>query len=154
MKDTFFEYDFSKLIFNDYVTPKEFLEMENEVLKDCFEDNNIYCPYMRKTSIYKTILKHCSNFDVDSYSNDELYTMCEYSNLCEYINSNCLGSKIEFIINQLEDCIDYFKDKSINTSKLDEIINIIINFISSLNKDDIEKYIQQINEMMENGKKS
>ena len=62
------EYDFSGLIFNDYVTPSELSDMEKEVIKDCFDNASNYLPHMRNTAVYKAILKHCSNLDIDKYA--------------------------------------------------------------------------------------
>ena len=145
------EYDFSGLIFNDYVTPSELSDMEKEVIKDCFDNASNYLPHMRNTAVYKAILKHCSNLDIDKYSDEELYIICEYSNLKEYIMLN-KTSNIEFIITQLYDYIDYTKDKYIHTSKLDDVINIFLEFLYSLDENKIKNFIQQISETVQDGK--
>lgn len=138
------EYDFTGLVFKDYVSPSELLEMEKEVINDCFDGNNMYLPHMKNTAVYKAILKHCSNFDIDNYSEEELFIICEHSNLKEYMNHVDNVSHLDFIATQLYDYIYYARDKIMHTSKLDDVINVLLEFLYSLDIEKIGESIEKI----------
>lgn len=147
-----YEYDFTGLVFNSYISSYELVEMEKEVVNDCFDDNGMFLPHMRNTAVYKAILKHCSNFDIDKYSDEELFIICEYSNLREYIHNDDNVCNLDFIATQLYDYIYYTKDKLIHTSKLDDVINIFLEFLYSLDENKIKNFIQQISETVQDDK--
>lgn len=132
--------DFSKLECTDWITPDEFKNMSLEVISDCFEDDQ-YLPQFRKYAIYKCILKHCFYFDLEDFDNEQKFALCIYSNFEKYLkqliqNDN---NKLDFIITQLEDCIDYHKEELVHKSALDNIIISIANLLNTLDINDIIK---------------
>lgn len=132
--------DFSKLECTDWISPDEFKTMSLEVISDCFEDEQ-YLPQFRKYAIYKCILKHCFYFDLENFDSEQKFAICLYSNFEKYLNQLIKenNNKLEFIITQLEDCIDYHKEELLHKSALDNIIISIANLLSTLDINEIIK---------------
>ena len=137
-------YDFSNISFTDEIDSKNFKSIVQETVNRCFNDN-IHLAYMDEISAYITILKYFSNFPVEEFTDDELYMICLYSNLRECIDKTKItnpDNKLFFIIQTLIEIIFDEKKRIENHSKLDEVIDYLIQFVDE-NSDDIMDIIQQ-----------
>lgn len=138
--------EFSNLECTDWISPDEFKIMSLEVISDCFDDDQ-YLPQFRKYAIYKCILKHCFYLNLDNFDDEQKFAICLYSNFETYLNQLIKkdNNKLEFIITQLEDCIDYHKEEILHKSALDSIIISIANLLSTLDINDILGNIEKEN---------
>ena len=90
-------------------------------------------------------INQLSGFGVNMFTDDELYMICLYSNLRECIDKTKItnpDNKLFFIIQTLNESIFDEKKRIANHSKLDEVIDYLIQFIDE-NSDDIMNIIQQ-----------
>lgn len=143
MKNIKYDFDFNSVQFIDIISKETLSIMNDEVLHDCFNENGDFLSYNLNSAILTSILKHCSNFPTKEFSDEEMFQICEYSNLYEYILANM--ANISFIYKELKDSALFVKEKRIHSSKLDELINVLINSLKSIDlkefiaEEDIEK---------------
>jgi hypothetical protein len=137
-------YDFNQVSFSDYVDADTFKVMARESIDRCFE-NGEYLPFMVDASVCIGILKYCSNFPTEEFTNEQMYEICTYSNLKEVINTleSSFDCQLSFIVQNLQDAIFYERDKALNRSKLDELIGELVDFAIN-NSEDIKEIVSSV----------
>lgn len=142
MKNVKYNFDFDTVQFADTVSKKTFSIMNNEVLQECFDEDGNYISYASNTAILTAILKHCSNFPVQDFTDEEMFQICEYSNLYHYILNSSKNPVLSSIYSELQQNIRFAKYKAIHASKIDEIITALI---KSLNNIDLTEIVNEEN---------